>query len=363
VKQTISLKLEPSPEQHAALLETVQAFNAGCQYAADVAYEKRCANKIALQPLVYGPLRERFGLSSQMAVRAISKAVEAYRRDKRVSVRFQPHGAIVYDARIMSFKELTHVSLLSLAGRLLIPMRYGAYQAARLHYARGQADLVLRDGSFFLFVTIDLPTSPPTDPTGVLGVDLGIVEIAADSDGNSYSGEPVKSVRRQVKRMRSVLQSKGTRSAKRHLRKIKRRQSRFVRNTNHCIAKRLVQQAQATGRALALEDLKGIRERDNGFSREMRWLLGQWSFDQLARFVRYKAEAAGVSVVFVDPRNTSRTCSGCGHCDKANRKSQSRFHCHQCGLDLNADLNAALNIRARAAQSDGLLFRPGLRAS
>jgi putative transposase len=90
IKQVIVLKLEPSPEQHAALLSTMEAFNAACQYVADIAYEKRLANKIALQPLVYGALRERFGLSSQMAVRAISKAVEAYKRDKRVHVRFKP---------------------------------------------------------------------------------------------------------------------------------------------------------------------------------------------------------------------------------------------------------------------------------
>jgi putative transposase len=359
VKQVIVLKLEPSPEQHQALLQTLEAFNAGCQYAADVAYEKRCANKVALQPMVYGTLRERFGLSSQMAIRAIAKAVEAYKRDKRVHLRFQPHGAMVYDERIMSFKRLTHVSLLTLAGRQLIPLRYGAYQAARLDRAQGQADLVYRDGTFFLFVTIDLPTPPPTEGGEALGVDLGIVEIATDSDGCSHSGEPVKAVRRRVRRLRTLLQSQGTKSAKKHLRKIRRRQSRFVRDTNHCIAKRLVEAARSTGRALALEALKGIRARANGFSRGARWLLGNWAFDQLAQFVRYKAEAAGVPVVFVDPRNTSRTCSNCGHCEKANRKSQSQFLCLSCGLALNADFNAALNIKARAAQSDRLLSRSG----
>jgi putative transposase len=359
VKQVIVLKLEPDPEQHQALLDTLEAFNAGCQYAADVAYEKRCANKVALQPLVYGSLRERFGLSSQMAIRAIAKAVEAYKRDKRVHVRFQPQGAMVYDQRIMSFKGLTHVSLLSLSGRLLVPMRYGAYQAARLDRAQGQADLMFRDGAFFLAVTIDLPKPPESDPNVALGVDLGIAEIATDSDGHRYSGEAVKTIRRRVKRIRRLLQAKGTKSARQHLKKIRRRQSRFVRNSNHVIAKQLVERAAATGRALALEDLKGIRERSNGFSRETRWLMGNWAFDQLAQFVRYKAEAAGVPVIVVDPRNTSRTCSTCGYCDKANRQSQAQFLCRQCGLSINADLNAALNIQARAHPSERLLSRPG----
>jgi putative transposase len=360
VKQVIVLKLEPSPEQYQALMETLEAFNAGCQYAADVAYEKRCANKVALQPMVYGPLRQRFGLSAQMAIRAIDKAVEAYKREKRVHVRFQPHGAMVYDERIMTFKGPTHVSLLSLSGRLRILMRYGAYQAARLDRAQGQADLILRGETFFLAVTVDLPSPPEIEPHGALGVDLGITEIATDSDGHAYSGEAVKTVRRRLKRIRALLQSRGTKSARRHLRKIKRRQSRFVRNSNHVIAKQLVERACATGRALSLEDLRGIRERSNGFSRDLRWLLGNWAFDQLARFVQYKAEAASVPVLFVDPRNTSRTCSRCGYCDKANRKSQAQFLCLQCGLDINADLNAALNIQARAHQSERLLSRRGL---
>ena len=89
----------------------------------------------------------------------------------------------------------------------------------------------------------------------------------------------------------------------------------------------------------------------------MRWLLGNWSFDQLKQFLVYKAEAAGIPVVFVDPRNTSRTCSACGYCAKENRKSQSKFLCLSCGLDMNADSNAALNIQARAELSDSLLFR------
>ncbi len=84
-----------------------------------------------------------------------------------------------------------------------------------------------------------------------------------------------------MKRIRALLLSKGTKSAKRHLRCIRRRQSRYVRHTNHVISKQIVQCASALQKTLALEDLSGIRERANGFGREMRWLLGNWAFDQL----------------------------------------------------------------------------------
>jgi putative transposase len=354
MKQTIALKLEATQEQFDALLETMEAFNRGCDYVAEVAFEKRSANKIALQPFVYATLRSRFGLSSQMAVRCIGKACEAYKRDKSIKPSFAPHGAMVYDERLMNIKDAAHVSLLTLRGRVLVAMRYGAYQAARLALQQGQADLILRNGVFYLYVCIDLPTPPPIETTGYLGVDLGIVEIASDSAGHQFSGEAVKRVRKRVREHRRTLQRKQTHSAKKRLRKVACRQSRFVRDTNHIISKQLVATASKLRKTLALEDLLGIRERCT-VSRTMRWLLGNWAFDQLRQFICYKAEMAGLSVVLVDPRNTSRLCSCCGYCDKANRTSQSRFRCLRCGFEINADRNAALNIEARAEQSCRLL--------
>ena len=117
---------------------------------------------------------------------------------------------------------------------------------------------------------------------------------------------------------------------------------------NQNISRRFVESAAVSGKAIALEDLTGIRERASVMNREMRFELGNWSFDQLKQFITYKAKRAGVSVVLVDPRDTSRTCSACGYCDKHNRKSQSCFQCKECGLELNADCNAALNIAVKA---------------
>ena len=122
-----------------------------------------------------------------MAIRAISNAVEAYKevkkRDKTIQPTFDPHGAMVYDERIMSFRGVSHVSLLTLSGRILVPLRCGDYQAARIDRRQGQADLILRDGTFYLYVTIDLPTPPTIQTEGVIGVDLGIAKIAVTDDG------------------------------------------------------------------------------------------------------------------------------------------------------------------------------------
>ncbi len=65
-------------------------------------------------------------------------------------------------------------------------------------------------------------------------------------------------------------------------------------------------------------------------------------------FIAYKARLAGVPVVVVDPRNTSRECTACGHIDKASRKTQASFVCTSCEAAAHADVNAAIIIGRRA---------------
>ena len=155
------LTLEPQPAQFRALLETMEAFNRACQHVADIAFERRSANKIALQPLVYAGLRSDFRLSSQMVVRCISRACEAYKADKRVHVQFDLHDPMVFDQRILAVKSLTHVSVLCLSGRQLVPYRFAGYTTAGPDKVKGQADLLLRDTRFMLAVCVDLPGLPP----------------------------------------------------------------------------------------------------------------------------------------------------------------------------------------------------------
>ena len=160
-----------------------------------------------------------------MTVRAIAKVVEAYKRDRTVQPTFRPHGALTYDQRIMSWKGAQHVSLLALDGRHLVPCRFGSYQQARRAHLCGQADLILRDGAFYLHATLELSDVPTIDVDDFLGVDLGIVNIAADSDATVYTGEGVEQKRRTFAHRRRNLQRRQTRSAKRKLQSLRRKQA------------------------------------------------------------------------------------------------------------------------------------------
>ncbi|MET8048006.1 transposase [Streptosporangium sp. NPDC005286] len=348
---TEMLKLAPSPEAGRALLATMRACNAAATRAAEVAFAHRTANKIALQKLIYAELRQEFGLSAQMAVRSIAKACEAYKRDKTIKPAFRPLGAVAYDQRILTWKGPDAVSLLTLSGRVVVPVLYrGRWLGSDGAALRGQADLVYRDGVFFLAVVVEVPAPAlEEEPEGWLGVDLGIVNLATDSTGEPYSGKGVRAVRRRNARLRARLQAKGTKSAKRLLKRRRRKESRFARNVNHVIAKKLVGKAKDTRSGIALENLEGIRERVT-VRKAQRADLHSWGFHQLRTFVTYKAALAGVVVRLVDPRNTSRTCPGCGHIDKRNRPTRDEFRCVSCGLAGPADYFAAINIGRRAVR-------------
>ncbi len=120
----------------------------------------------------------------------------------------------------MAFKRLGQVSLITLSGRVLVPFRMGGYQEARLDRIKGQADLLYRNGVFYLAVTLEVPTPEPDESTGTLGIDLGIVNLATDSEGETWSSEQVEKTRQRFHTLRQRLQKRGTQSAKRHLKKL-----------------------------------------------------------------------------------------------------------------------------------------------
>ncbi len=348
MKLTAQVKLVVTKSQAKALKETLARANAACNSISEWAWQNQTFGQYALHKGTYSATRAAFDLAAQVVVRCNAKVADAYKLDKRVQRTFKPDSAIAYDDRILRwYVDKGEVSIWSVTGRLRLPFVCGDYQRGLLAFQQGESDLAFHGGNFFLLTTCNLPDPPLMETDGVLGVDLGIVNLATDSEGRAYSGDAVKAVRRRARRIRALLQSKGTKNAKRHLKRMGRRTANYQRWLNHNISQQLTQNALSSRKALAMENLQGIRERGNGFNRETRWQLGNWAFFQLQQFVCYKAKRAGIPVTFVDPRNTSRTCHACGHCAKENRKSQSVFQCLSCGRVAKADENAALNIAAR----------------
>jgi putative transposase len=346
MKLTVAVKLLPTPEQAALLRETLERANAACNTISAVAWERQVFGQFKLHGLVYHDLRTATGLTAQVVVRAIAKVVDAYKLDKCVTRTFRPHGAFPFDDRILRWQD-GKVSVWTVGKRQTIPFVCDERTRGLLVTRQGESDLVFRDGMFFLSPTVNVEEPPVGDPIDFLGVDLGIVNLAATSDGETFAGAPLNGLRVRHERLRRRLQMKQTSSATRLLRKRRRKQARFQKDTNHRIAKHLVAVAQGTGRGIALEDLTGIRDRVSARKRE-RSRHGNWGFAHLRHCIAYKAALSGVVVVLVDPHSTSQTCPVCGWIDKANRVSQRLFSCQSCAFSDVADLVAAENI-SRAA--------------
>jgi IS605 OrfB family transposase len=380
MKLVVQVKLLPTPEQAAALEATLRACNTAATAVAAVAREIGCYRNYDLRKHTYQRIKTDYRLGAQAAQHVIKKVCDAYttlraniragnlgkpgsRRRKRAEtdpIRFRPRAAQPYDARMLSWQhDQRTVSIWTVAGRLKQVAFTGSpdelRQVATLPV--GETDLVCRDGMWFLSATCDLPDVPVTEPGGFLGVDLGIVNIATTSEGHRHSGRGLNRVRHRNRRLRAKLQAKATKSAKRLLRTRNRREARFAADVNHRIAKRIVTEAERTGRGIALEDLGGIRDRVR-LRRPQRVTLHSWSFAQLGGFLAYKAARAGVALVHVDPAYTSQGCSDCGHICKRNRPDQARFSCTSCGFAEHADVNAARNIAARGVAGWGAVNRP-----
>ena len=348
VKLIAKLKLVTTPEQAKSLRCTLEMANACCNWLSAMAWESKTFGQYALHKTSYHAARKQFpDLNSSAVVRCIAKVADAYKLDKKARRTFFKYGAVAFDHNTLRFIAGDRVSLWSLMGRLKLAFVCGDRQKELLKSQQGQSDLIYHRKQFYLGAPCEIQQPPPDVVDDFLGVDLGVANIASTSDGKQYSGAMVKSVRHRHRRLRTKLQKMHTRSAKRRLKKLSGKEARFSKDTNHVISKQIVAQAKCTHRGIAVEELTGIRGRIKA-GRKQRAVLHSWAFAQLGVFLAYKAVLAGVLLVSVDPRNTSRTCAECGHIDKRNRPNQSTFLCLACGHAGNADLNAARVIAGRA---------------
>ena len=380
--RTIVVQLNPTLEQRKILDRTMTehsaCFNAVCRQG----FEMGCSNGIELHKATYYPLRAQYpDLPAQLVCASRVKATEAVKsaltwkkkheasylkkvakaeKQGRPAPTFQPvrcpqsiSAPIRYDARSywVKWQRLT-CSLATVSGRVEIGLTIPKHS---LQYVGGKvcsADLCFHHGRYFLHIVVSIaaPTTASTDE--VIGIDLGLNHPAVTSHRHFLGDKRWKEQERRLFRLRRKLQAKGTRSAKRHLKKLSGKLFRQRRDHDHVLSKRIVQHA-TPGATLVLENLTNIRENSkigrgsNGKNVESKRRIHSWSFAQFHRFLAYKTEARGMTVVKVDPRHTSQTCSKCGYQARNNRRSQSLFLCRECGYCLNADLNGSMNIREK----------------
>ncbi len=362
MQRTVRLRLTPSPTQAVLLEETSRLFTAAFNQFVRFGWDAKVGNATKLHYLAYYAVRERLPtLNSNLINTARAKASEALRSAFALQEQERKVGMPHADACPPRYNVHTYrvdwesqtVRLSMVGARQTIRFVVSAYCAHYTGYPVDTADLINQNGIWWLHVVVTVP-APVVEPTDeVVGVDLGLAQPAVTSN-NQFLGKRVwKDVEGRLFHLKRQLQRKGSKSAKRHLRKVRRKQAHFRRDCDHVLVKQIVQSAQP-GATIVLENLKDIRKRSTIRKRTKtsRW-VHSWSFAQVKGFVAYKAEGRGCTVAGVDPRHTSQTCSCCGHVARNNRRSRGRFVCRVCGFELHADLNAARNIAAKYHASGG----------
>jgi putative transposase len=347
VKCKLIVPTELKPEMDA----TLQGFSDACNQILDAAKEAKQWNTTKLHHLVYKPVREATGLSSNHVCMAIRRVVGNAKAVKQIH-KFRPTSISLNERTFRYWEEKQEVGI-TLSKRFNFKLSIGGYQIALL---RGQTPTAAtlnktKKGDYYINICVEIPTEPTGKTPKVIGVDLGRKDIATTSTEKSWSGEKIQATRDRYSKVRANVQRKRTRNSRRLLRRLKGREQRFQKWLNHNISKQLVTEAKTANAALAFEDLTGIRDNLNEKPRSKteRRRTNNWAFYQLRIFVQYKAIIAGVPVVFVPPAYTSQACSRCHHIHPTKGKSYrngKKFKCGHCGFEHDADVNAAKNIAA-----------------
>jgi putative transposase len=391
---TAKLKLTTTPAQFQALRATQLAYRDALNLVSQYAFTHgKTSNGKRLQAENYEQIRAQFGLPAQMACNVprqvgatykglwtkVKKNAEARRKGytkKRYKGLDQPphyiSPTLIYNfGRDYSLKAEHHVSILTLAGRIIVSyqgydrhvalLQHGAtIGPAKLWYDRSKKRFCL-----LIAVEIERPDPTPDQLCQVIGVDVGqryLATVAATTnDAQFFSGKEVRARADHYARLRTRLQQKGTRSATRKLVAISGRERRLKLNTNHCISKHIVETHPYT--LIGLEDLRGIRERTkrrkkrpsgttvvalSAKARRANRHASKWAFAELQGTLAYKAVLAGSLCVKVEAAYTSQTCPRCGLTSKDNRPHHGLlFVCTCCRYTLHADLVGARNIGLR----------------
>ncbi|WP_201390098.1 RNA-guided endonuclease TnpB family protein [Ktedonobacter sp. SOSP1-85] len=388
--RTVRIQLQPNTEQSQVLQETLVQFTVAYNQVCVYGWQHSEKNGVRLHHATYYETKSLCpGLVSDLLIQARVKATEtlrsafAWKAKKEASypkkvANAQKQGkpvplfkpvrcpsseqcAVRYNVHTYSLNwETQTIRVSTTQGKMTLPFTVPHFSERYRGCKIATADLIHRKGKWWLHVVVNVPEPVVQANDTVVGVDLGLNRPAVTSNRHFLGSRHWKEVDRRTFRLRRKLQSKGTTSAKRHLKKLSRKQMLFHRDCDHVLSKRIVQSV-TPGATIVLENLTNIREGVRHRKGEGQRKLHSWSFAQLYGFIVYKGQEQGMVVERIDPRHTSQTCSRCGHQARNNRRSQSVFHCRSCGYQLNADLNAAYNIRDKFCLAQG--GRPVLSGS
>lgn len=369
IRRTVSVKLQLSGEERSQLKSTIEEYRWAANYILDAAWDgeaerPRMHSRQALHHQTYDSVRSETGLHSAHVQLSRDRAIEALQSVVELRDRGQRAGKPQFTSEFLDFNRKTmtisgdSVSLATLDGRqtagLCLPddeatphydyLLDSEFEPCRSTVTKRCDDWYLNVG---LKRTIDVEPLESSHP-GILGIDLGVTNLAVSSTGKFWNGDQIRHWRNLHQRRRRRFQQRGSRAAHENIQNLKIRFQGKIKQALHTVANEIVEEAQDYGcPVIAVEDLTGI------YQPGQRWpAIGTWTYRTLVEYVRYKSIPKGIRVAAVDPKNTSKRCSSCGNVDSANRTRQRQFECKDCGYQNHADYNAAKNVGLKYLHQD-----------
>jgi len=337
MRRAVKIKLVNEP----ALIETICQYSKIKQITCDYGLKKKTYNKNKLHKWLYKKLRKQFpDMPSAILQTARDVASETLKRTKfKNKIKGKEYSAMRLDKRNLRVNTKHGlISISSINGRK--KLKFAIDNPILTKYKDWSAvagQLCFKNKQLYLNVILQKENLVKLIPNKVLGIDRGINNIVVCSNNQFFSSNHLKAIKGEYQWLKSKLQTVGTPSARRKLKKVAGRERRFVCDINHKLSKVI---ANSEYDAFALEDLHKFKQNKG---RKFNKKLGNWSFKQFEIFLIYKSEELGKTVIKVNPKYTSQVCSSCGHKDKSNR-NENNFKCLNCGFEIHADLNASRNI-------------------
>ncbi len=346
MNRTIKVKLNLNESEVQSLRETQKIVASCFNDHIEWSFQKRIWSKTVAHKDLYFTQREKHPqLPSAMLQSTRDTALESV---KSLKFKFRPkkteNSGIRYDKRLFSLRG-EQLTLSSINGRIKTIVKFPEWCRETVKEGKIQGIQLCWDkkkkqfNANFVFSLHDVK---PKADGAVVGLDRGLINLVTSSSGEIFGGKEVRKNQRKFLFLRKRLSTKGTRSAKKLLKKLSGKEQRFSREVNHIIAKKLASRSEV--KTYVIEDLTAIRRQKRG--RKMNKLLSSWAFKQFESFLTYKCGAKGISIEVVSAAYTSQKCSCCGNILKSNRQG-GRYSCKKCGYKGHADINAACNIRDR----------------
>ena len=350
---TAKVKLYPTSEQMMILNKTLSVIRDVLNFVSAFVFGREGIRYLELDHAFYYPVRQQFGLRSQMTQSVFRTVLAKYKSMKSNGHPFSKVSFRNFEYDLVWNRDYSisgqSVSLNTLSGRLHIPFELKGMEHWFSAGGRfGTAKLIRKNRKYYLHIPVTLEAENRNILNHIVGIDLGVNHLAVsfDDEGNTrfFSGRTVKEKRAKALALRKRLQTCGTKSAKRKLKKLREKENRYITAVNHAVTKALISQYGA-GTLFIIEDLTGIRTATEQVRLKSRYVMVSWAFCQFREMLEYKAVLTQSEVLVTDPKYTSQSCPVCGNTTKANRnRRKHEFCCTVCGYRSNDDRTGAINI-------------------